>query len=130
MPPTPKGVVGKVINVLERAPQPYEVTGIIEIDGKGQAWVHNQRSNALTVGTLRHKGKHTDLKPFEQDSKPIYIANENLNGAKNGDIVQVLATPSDGKSTGKVINIIAKGAFREGSKGSSSKVILSFVRNI
>jgi len=119
-PPTPKGIVGKVINVLERAPEPYEVTGILEIDSAGKAIVHNQRSNALTAGTLRVKGKTSDLKPFEKDSKPILIKTENLNGAKNGDIVQVLATPSlDGKSSGKVLSIIAKGAFREGSKGAS-----------
>jgi hypothetical protein len=54
----------------------------------------------------------------EFDQKPILVANEHLFGAKNGDLVQVLTTPKDGNLYGKVISIVAKGAFREGTKGS------------
>ena len=72
-------------------------------------------------------GKPTDLKQFATDQKPIYITNDGLNGAKPGDIVQVLTTPKDKNLTGKVIQIIAKGAFREGTKGSSAKVANSLL---
>ena len=53
------------------------------------------------------------------DQKPIMISNENMNGAKNGDLVTVLTTPKEGNLYGKVISIVAKGAFREGTKISS-----------
>lgn len=75
------------------------------------------------------------LKPFNKgkDQKPILIDPKNLNGAMNGmilmniiiyknfvgDVVQILAQPpltEDGTIIGKVLEIIAKAAFRDSSK--------------
>eukprot|EP01114_Cavostelium_apophysatum_P015221 TRINITY_DN4104_c0_g1_i2.p1 TRINITY_DN4104_c0_g1~~TRINITY_DN4104_c0_g1_i2.p1 ORF type:complete len:980 (+),score=294.81 TRINITY_DN4104_c0_g1_i2:774-3713(+) len=114
-PVQPNGtLVGKILSLLEKAPQPFEVTGIVEFDKQGNALVTAQRSNALTYGTIRSKSKVTALKPFEQTQQPIAIPAKDLNNAKEGDIVQILAyPPKDGKSVGKVLTIVAKAAFRE-----------------
>jgi actin len=129
LPPNQNGqIIGKVISVLQKAPQPYEVTGILE-QKDGKYWVYTQRSAALTEAQL--KLNKSTLKPFNKgkDQKPILIDPKNLNGAMNGDVVQILAQPpltEDGTIIGKVLEIIAKAAFRDSSKikkkGKSSAI--------
>lgn len=90
-PPRPDGaIVGKVIEILERAIIPKEITGTVALDKVGGAWVHPPQG--------------------APDTKPIFINSADLNGAGDGDLVRALALPprEDGTSFGKILEVIAK----------------------
>ena len=61
---------GKVIKIVASAPKPFAAT--IAVDKNGVSWAMGQAS-------------------------PVYVPNENLNGALNGDHVQALACDRSGK---------------------------------
>lgn len=90
-PPRADGaIVGKVIEILERAVIPKEITGVVSFDKVGGAWVNPPEGTP--------------------DAKPIFINSADLNGAGDGDLVRALALPprEDGTSFGKILEIIAK----------------------
>ena len=90
-PRTDGGKVGKVIQILETAPKPREVTGFLELDEKSQG-----------------------LYVAETDKKVVRVAAPDLNGAGRDDLVVVLAQPPDssGNSVGRVLRIECKAAPR------------------
>eukprot|EP01114_Cavostelium_apophysatum_P013876 TRINITY_DN3459_c0_g1_i1.p1 TRINITY_DN3459_c0_g1~~TRINITY_DN3459_c0_g1_i1.p1 ORF type:complete len:1054 (+),score=286.64 TRINITY_DN3459_c0_g1_i1:176-3337(+) len=90
-PPRPDGSsLGKVLSVLERAPQPREITGTFAIDANGNSWVMPK-----------------DQKPEE---RPVFVPASDTLGAQNGDVVTCLAQPprEDGSVVGKVLAVVAR----------------------
>lgn len=102
-PPRPDGaIVGKVIEILERAITPKELVGTVSVDKVGALWVTPEGAS---------------------DSKPIFIPTADSSGAGEGDLVRILAMPprEDGTSFGKVIEVMAK-------KQKSQKAAIKTIR--
>jgi len=102
--PTDGAVVGKVIAIIEKAPQAREVTGVLSVDKQGNAWVIDSGVfNAMQSGAVKDIGSN--------NGQPIvYVQGADLNGAQHGDLVISFAQPprEDGICVGKILSILAK----------------------